>query len=101
MLSLKGERVERLRAAIRSIGIGGPEGSRTPDLQTASLTRSQLRHGPTTTVGSDDNPRFRPDFFRRARQLSSQAREALRAHRGHNPPNTSWGLVTTKPAPFA
>src|SRR5207245_11604320 len=25
MLSLKGERVERLRAAIRSIGIGGPE----------------------------------------------------------------------------
>ena len=27
--------------------IGGPEGIRTPDLQTASLSRSQLRHGPT------------------------------------------------------
>src|SRR5438132_10986254 len=27
---------------------GGPEGIRTPDLLTASQTRSQLRHGPTS-----------------------------------------------------
>jgi hypothetical protein len=43
-----------MRIGIMRIGImqkraiGGPEGIRTPDLLTASQTRSQLRHGPTT-----------------------------------------------------
>ena len=45
---------------------GGPEGIRTPDLLTASQTRSQLRHGPTACAGPVDDtaglkPSRRPD----------------------------------------
>src|SRR4029077_4024708 len=35
-----------------NVQVGGPEGIRTPDLQTASLTRSQLRHGPTVRLSN-------------------------------------------------
>ena len=40
----------RLYQEIKYLGegrIGGDEGGRTPDLETASLARSQLRHSPT------------------------------------------------------
>src|SRR5258706_15778667 len=41
---------------------GGPEGIRTPDLLTASQTRSQLRHGPTKRPAEKlmIPPTFRP-----------------------------------------
>ncbi len=40
--SLRGANLHYAKRAI-----GGAEGIRTPDLLTASQTRSQLRHGPT------------------------------------------------------
>jgi carboxymethylenebutenolidase len=55
-------------------GCGGPEGIRTPDLLTASQTRSQLRHGPTSRseLGHlKDTRGLRPTFGHRYDLLAS------------------------------
>src|SRR2546427_2144822 len=52
---------------------GGPEGIRTPDLLTASQTRSQLRHGPTVPeevmIPRTSDPTFRPRYHLSGRHI--------------------------------